>query len=311
MTDERQLVVDAGGTNTRVGLATAQGLIPQAVRSYPNAGHRDLSGVLMAYLEAHPGPLSALCAAVAGPVRGNRAKLTNHAWTIETTNLARATGAAHVALINDLQAQGLSLDDLPARSITPLRPGLAAAGGARLVLGLGTGCNVAAIHRVEGQLFVPASETGHTGLSDRPGLRALYDHLRAAYPHLPVEAALSGPGLSSIHRWVAGRTLPPEAILAARAEGDGQARETLRVFSDLLGDLAGNLCLAHMATAGLFLSGGTARAVAPVLDRAAFEAAFTARGPYAGIVGDIPVSLIIDDTAALRGCACHLRQQTA
>ena len=35
----------------------------------------------------------------------------------------------------------------------------------------------------------------------------------------------------------------------------------------------------------------------------------TARGPYADIAAAIPVTLIADDTAALRGCARYLAQQ--
>jgi len=305
------LVADAGGSNTRVALADGSGPLPCTLRTYRNDAFTGLAPLLGAFLaDMDAGPVPALCAGLAGPVRGGRARLTNRDWSIDAADLARATGARRVFLVNDLQAQGLALDDLPGAGITPLRSGRPAADDARLVLGLGTGCNAAAVHRVAGGLFVPASESGHAGLPDRPDMRTLLDHLRAAHPHLPAEAALSGPGLAAIHAWVTGRTLPPEAILALLAEGDAQARETLRLFAVLLGEVAGNLCLAHMATGGLYLTGGTARAVAPVLDRAVFEAAFTARGPYAGLLRDIPVSLVTDDGAGLRGCARHLRQQT-
>jgi glucokinase len=76
-----------------------------------------------------------------------------------------------------------------------------------------------------------------------------------------------------------------------------------------LGGVTGNLGLHHMATGGLALIGGTARAIAPHLIWDLFDAAFTARGPYTGIVQDIPLTLITDDMAALRGCARHLWQR--
>lgn len=302
------LVADLGGTNTRVALADATGLIPGTRRRYAN---RDLDGpaaALSAYLDAlRPGPVAALCMGVAGPVRGGTARLTNCPWEVSASMLAALTGAARVHLLNDLQAQGYALDDLPAGAITTLLPGRPDPRGARLVLNLGTGCNIAAVHRLGARLFVPASESGHTTLPDRPALRPLYDRLRADEPHLPVEAALSGPGVTRLHAALAGAHLPAEQVLS------GGNHETLVRLADLLGEVAGNFCLAHMATGGLFLTGSVARALAPHLRKGAcaeaFTAAFTARGPYADILRAIPVALIEDDTAALVGCARYLRQR--
>ncbi|MRU14886.1 glucokinase [Roseovarius sp. A21] len=300
MTD---LLVDLGGTHCRVGLGDETGLIPDTVASLRNADFRDLATLLQSYLSAQrPGPLRALCAGVAGPVRGRTAQLTNHAWHIEADALAKATGAEAVHLINDLQAQGYALDTLAPGTLTPLRPGTADPDGARLVLGIGTGCNVAVVHRMGNGLIVPPAETGHTPLPDCPDLRPLYDALRADLPHLPIEAALSGPGLTRLHHWLTGERLTPQEIIAKGPS------ETFALYSRILGEVTGPLCLHHMATGGLFLIGGMARAMAPHIIWDLFTPAFTARGPYTEIVTDIPITLITDDTAALRGCARYLGQ---
>jgi glucokinase len=300
MTD---LLVDLGGTHCRVGLGDDSGLLPDTVASLRNADFPDLSSLLKHYLTSQrPGPLRTLCAGVAGPVRGDTAHLTNHAWHIEAGTLAQATGAQTVHLLNDLQAQGYALDTLAPGSLTPLRPGTPDPKGARLVLGLGTGCNVAVAHRMGDTLFVPPAESGHTPLPDCPDLRPLYDTLRRDHPHLPVEAALSGPGLTRLHHWLTGRQLTPQDIIAVCPI------ETFALVSRLLGEVAGPLCLQHMATGGLFLIGGMARALAPHIIWEVFNAAFTARGPYTDIITDIPITLITDDTAALRGCARHVAQ---
>ena len=297
-----RLLADLGGTHCRVGLADATEFLPDTARTYPNAGFDGLAALLAAYLDAlKPGPIRALCAGVAGPVRDGTAQLTNHAWFIDAAGLARATGATRVHLINDLQAQAWALDDLSPDALTPLIPGRPDPTGPRLVLGMGTGCNIAVAHRTPSGLLVPPSESGHTTLPDDPDLRPLYEHLRADHPHLPIEAALSGPGLSNLHAALTGTQLDPAEILA------GSHTETLHLFSRLLGHVAGNLCLSHMATGGLYLIGGTARAIAPHVGQD-FRTAFTARGPYAPIMQDIPVSLITDDTAALAGCARCLAQ---
>ena len=63
----------------------------------------------------------------------------------------------------------------------------------------------------------------------------------------------------------------------------------------------------HLPMGGVYLIGGLARAVAPLLG-STFRAAFEAKGPYTGIMRDIPVSLIVNDDSALRGCARYVRQ---
>lgn len=240
-----RLLVDLGGTSCRVGLSDGTGLLSETARSFANADHADLADLLAAYLDAQrPGPVSAICVGVAGPVRDGAAQLTNHDWHIEADALARATGADHVHLINDLQAQAYALDDLDADSLTPLILCTPDPEGPRMALGLGTGCNIAVAHRVGDDLFVPPSESGHTTLPDAPGFRALYDALRGAASHLPIEAALSGPGLTRLHRFYTGETLTPTEIIGL------EPRKTLQAFVSLLGLAASNLCLSHMATGG-------------------------------------------------------------
>jgi len=308
---ERWLVADVGGTNTRVALADPTGIAPDTIRSFRNTGFAGLAPLLSDYLATQrPGPVAALCAAVAGPVRGDRAQLTNFDWLIRTDDLRAATGAKTVHLVNDLQAQGYALDDLPTGSVTPLFPGAPAPRGApRLVLNLGTGCNVAVVHDAGRGLFVPAAESGHSALPHATGrMGALFDHLRNRHPHLPVEAALSGPGLSNIHEWVSGTRATPETVMAQVAAAHAEARETLALFARVLGHVAGNFALHHLPMGGLYLTGGLARAVAPHLADLDFHGPLTARGPYTDIVRDMPVSVITTDDFALSGCARYLHQ---
>lgn len=307
---ERFLLADAGGSNTRVGLGSSQGLDPDTVQTFRNAGHSGLAPILTAYLDRHPGPVHALCAGVAGPVRGGNAQLTNLDWFINADELRAATGAHRVCLINDLQAQGYALDDLPTDSLTPLFPGATPpAGATRLVMGLGTGCNIAVVHHTPQGLLVPPSETGHSSLPYLDGdTGKLIAYLSQTHFHRPVEAALSGPGLARIFRYVSGDTLPAADIIRSHARGDIEAHSALLMFAEILGTVAGNIALAHLPMGGLYFIGGTARAIAPHLADLGFLSHFTAKGPYTQILQDIPVLLINDDTAALRGCARHLLQ---
>ncbi|SLN68527.1 Glucokinase [Roseovarius litorisediminis] len=306
---EHWLLADVGGTNTRVGLATPDGLLPDTLHNYSNADFTGLAQVLATYLRHHNARPGALCAGVAGPVRGNTAQLTNLDWFIDSTELRKATGVARVTLINDLQAQGYALDDLPSGSITALIPGPSDRNAPRLVMGLGTGCNIAVVHRTPTGLFAPPSESGHTTLPHMDDqTNALIAHLARAHPHKPVEAALSGPGLSRIHAFLSGITLTPAQIIAAHESSDPDAGPALRLFTRLLGTVLGNFALNHLPMGGIYLIGGTARAVAPFLSGLGFADSFAAKGPYRHILQEIPLSLITDDHAALRGCLRCLLQ---
>lgn len=309
---ERWLLADLGATNTRVGLADHAGLIPGSARRYANRGFSGLVPLLSTYLDAaDPRAITALCLGVAGPVRGGTAQLSNRDWFIDSADLRAATGAGTILMINDLQAQGHALDDLPEASVTPLFSGAPTpAGATRMVLGLGTGCNIAVVHRIGAALHVPPSEIGQSALPHCGApLDRLIAHLGRAHPHKPVEAAVSGPGLRNIWQWLGGGAdETSEAILAAAARGDARAVQTMTHFCDLLGRVAGDIALAHLPMGGLYLIGGTARAIAPHLAQSSFLTRFSARGPYAEILRAIPVFLIEDDNAALRGCARCLRQ---
>ena len=306
------LLADVGGTYSRIGLAHDRTLDQTSMRTIRNADFSGLAAVLKAYLDAlQPNPPRAFCAGVAGPVRAGAAQLTNLDWFLDPCVLSRETGISEVSLINDLQAQGYALDDLAPATVTLLVKGARAGPDAvRMVFGMGTGCNIAVVHKTPGGLFVPPAESGHSSLPFVTGkLRHLFEHLGRDAPHLPIEAVLSGPGLGRIYTWMSGENRTPSEIIAAHEDGNALAYEALQFFGQVLGQTLGNLALNHLPMGGVYLIGGLARAIAPHLDRIGFLENFTARGPYQNILQDIPVYLIDDDNTALRGCARYMWQQ--
>lgn len=305
---ETWLLADVGASNTRLGLATDGRFGPDTARSLRNADHADFESLLRSYLaKTGAAPLTAICAGVAGPLAAEAAQLTNHDWRIDARALAALPGAPQVRLINDLQAQAYALGDLPDGASACLVPGrYAPAGATRAVLGLGTGCNSAVAYSTAQGLFVPPSETGHTRL---PLLPHLPDRLVRALgwhgAHLPVEAALCGRGLMRIAA-ACGSDAGSPADVIARAQGEPEA-VALRHYLRLLGTVAGDIVLTHLPMGGLYLIGGLARAIAPLLTGPVFTGAFHDKGPYRHITEAVPVHVITDDNAALRGCAHVLR----
>ncbi len=313
MAQTLSLVADVGGTNTRVALAR-DGIVDRAsIRRFANAGNSGLDAILRDYLTDKGSPeVAGACAAVAGPVEGEEARLTNLDWTIGRGGIAAATGARHVAVINDLQAQGHALGHIAAGCLRPVIPQAAAQPAAtpQLVIGVGTGFNAAVVHDGPAGRLVTASECGHATLPVRSEADLhLMRFVETAHGFAGVEDVLSGRGLERLHAWAAreaGRngSLDASAIMAAiGAGGDPVAERTGRTFVRLLGTVAGDLALIHLPFGGIYLIGGVARAFTAHYDRFGLAAAFRDKGRFTSLAAAFPVSIIEDDYAALTGCA--------
>jgi len=308
------LVSDIGGTNTRVALADGRRVLPESIRRYRNADFAGLESVLSRYIADEAVDPASACVAVAGPVRDGKADMTNLDWTIDESTLARATKAETVAILNDLQAQGHALGHIEADQITPILPFPEAAGTAtRLVIGVGTGFNSAPVYEFAAGREVMPAESGHATLPAHTEEEIeLSRYVATAHGFPSVEDVLSGRGIERVYRWVGERAgLPREAkaseIMEACARGDDEvAHEAVRIFSRMLGAVAGNLALITLPFGGVYLVGGVARAVAPYLKDHGFSDAFRDKGRFAGFMHNFGVAVIEDDYAALTGSAAYL-----
>ncbi len=312
----QSLVADIGGTNTRVALASGAAIDRTSIRRFANADHPGLGEVLRRYLSDAGSPkIAGACVAAAGPVDNGVAQLTNLPWTIDRPGVAEATGAARVAVLNDLQAQGHGLDALDAAFIRPViaRPPTDRMQASRLVIGVGTGFNAAPVHQAPGGRLVAPSECGHVTMPVRTehDLR-LMRHAEKAHGFAGVEDVLSGRGLERLYAFHAieaglDTRLKASEIMAAMAGGDDPVvTETGRTFVRLLGAVAGDLALIHVPYAGIHLIGGVARAFTPFYDRFGFADAFCDKGRFSGFMEEFAVSIVEDDYLALSGCALFL-----
>ena len=319
--DRYALVADIGGTNTRVALADGATLLPKTVRRYANAEYRGLAEVLAEFIAAEADvDCAAAAVALAGPVRDGRGTLTNLDWTIDESTVAKATRAERVAVLNDLQAQGHALGHLAAGQLMQVVAGPAHVPGAtRLVIGVGTGFNVAPVHEGRfgagfGRLVAPA-EAGHVSLPvrDEADLR-LARFLQQAHGFAAVEEVLSGRGLGHLYAWLGAEDGTPRAaasgeiVAALKSGSDPRAEAAARLFVRFLGTVAGDLALMMLPFGGIYLAGGLSRALAPYLGRFGFAEAFADKGRFGPFMANFAVSVIEDDFAALHGLAHHLER---
>ena len=148
------LVCDTGGTNVRFALvseagAGLSGIVYLRTGDYPGLAEA-IEGALPK-LGAKPG---SMIACGAGPVVGRTLKLTNATWVMDGPEAARRTGLKQGLLLNDFEAQALSLPTIPEGwelRIGPLKFG---SEGPQVILGPGTGLGVAALVEADGR-FTP------------------------------------------------------------------------------------------------------------------------------------------------------------
>jgi glucokinase len=316
------LAGDVGGTNTRLALFAADGerLRLRHEGRFLNAGRDGLAAIVEEFLALHGQRPELACFGVAGPVRQGRVLGTNLPWTVDAAALAGRFGLDRVWVINDLEANAYGIATLEAGDLLLLQRGAGDAAGNAAVISPGTGLGEAGLFW-DGRRHVPfATEGGHCDFAPADELQAdLLRHLARKHGHVSWERLLSGPGLVEIHdflREVVGidreGSLPeafagPDRAASISSAGlAGACRvsvKALDLFVSLLGAEAGNLALKVMATAGVYVGGGIAPKIAEKLKQGGFIDAFRAKGRLAPLLEEIPVSLILDDKAALKGAA--------
>jgi glucokinase len=79
----------------------------------------------------------------------------------------------------------------------------------------------------------------------------------------------------------------------------------MQTFASILGAEAGNLALKTMATGGVFIGGGIAVKILPLLRQPALLEAFVDKGRFHDFMQRIPLRVILNDRAALLGAARH------
>ena len=311
------ILADIGGTNTRVALADGKQVRPNSVAKFANAEFDSLEPILIRYLqEAGIGAVEGACVAAAGPVRQGVAEMTNLAWIIDHALLTRATGARHVAILNDLQAQGQALGHIAPEFLRPIVAAPAVPNAAMLVVGLGTGVNAAPVHNTPWGRVVPPSECGHISMpirndADLRLARFVETYGEHAHGFAGVEDVLAGRGIEHLYAFVtqeAGALVPLKSaeIMAALVAGAPHAVATARLYTRILGSNLGDLALIHLPYGGIFLIGGMSRAMTPYLAEMGLAQAIRDKGRFGDFLRAFPVWVVEDDFAALTGCAAYL-----
>jgi glucokinase len=301
-----RLVADAGGTNVRFARAAADGTL-DGLRSGRAADFPSFGAALETYIAgSRQGDITAAAIAAAGPVDGDRVKITNNPWSIDRKDVSAALGGVPVVLINDLEAVAAALPHLAVSETANLGGPAVVRPEQRtmLAINVGTGFGAASVIRRGARWWTCPSEAGHMRLGMPPG---------DAGEWLPegatVESLLSGDGLVRLYRRLAGsgpnsHAMPVDGSgVFASVERDAKAAHAVEVMTSALGRVAGDLALATAAWGGVYLCGSVAVGWSAVADMQQFRAEFIGRGPMRGRLEQIPTAVVRRDDVALFGLA--------
>lgn len=321
---------DIGGTSARLALFDGSDPTPRllARATYPSRAHPGIEPILLDFLGMHAGMPEAIALGVAGPVHDGTCRTTNLPWLLSARAIAASTGVARAWLLNDLEAAAWGVEAVADSDRVLLQAGEPDPRGNQSVVAAGTGFGEAGRVWVDGHYRPFASEGGHADFAPADELDCAFQRsLRAAHGHVSWDRIVSGPGLVAIHAFLrtergvavpsgldeAMATGDPAAAIAASALAghDALCVESLDRFLSYFGAETGNHALKLMATGGVFLTGGIAPKVLPRLTAGPFLEAFRAKGRMAALMRRMPVTVLCDGDAGLKGAALYARRMLA
>ena len=309
------IAADVGGTHVRIGLVAGAGSIePLHYRKYACADFPGLAAIIEDFLSGLPlqQPVRHGVIACAGHARADGSLITvNLPWPVSPDGIRARLGFEDFRLVNDFEAVAYAVELARADALLHLSGPVAAAPGPTLVLGPGTGLGAAVRIPVGDGAVILATEAGQAALTTGNELEiAVLREFLKDRGHVPIEHALSGPGLVRLHvalaavRGTSPRHATPGAITAAAQAGDDPlAHETLELFCGLLGGAVGDMALLYGAHGGIYLAGGILPQVRGFLVQSSFVHRFLDKGPMREALERIPVKLVEHGQLGVIGAA--------
>jgi glucokinase len=244
---------------------------------------------------------------------------------VDSRDLAKELGLSKTALVNDLAANALGISELLPADFAVLNHGDEDREGNGALISAGTGLGEAILVREEkatasGRFRPLPSEGGHASFAPRDAHEVkLLKFLMGRFGHVSAERVLSGPGLANVYAFEREDSGAPEpawlseeirqagdpapVVTAAALSGkDAVAQTALTRFVRIYGSEAGNLALKALAMGGVFVGGGIAPKILPVLQES-FFGPFCDKGRLSPVLSRMPIKVILNDACALLGAA--------
>jgi glucokinase len=317
------LAGDIGGTKVNLGLFEVNGRQLKLTReaSRPSKAYGRLQDLVKEFLvESGQPKIERACFGVAGPVRNGTVQVTNLPWKVQGNDIADELKLGPVSMINDLEANGYGLAELPERDLRTLNAGDPEASGNAAMISAGTGLGEAGLFW-DGKQFRPfACEGGHADFAPLNKLDTeLFGYLNSKFDHVSWEKVLSGQGLYNIYQFLRDtkRGEEPAEFADMLAKGDpgavisqaalagtsSRCVQALDMFVVYYGAEAGNLALKMMSIGGIYIGGGIAPKILPRIEQGTFLNSLFSKGRMRSLLEAMPVRVILNPKTALLGAA--------
>ena len=334
---------DIGGTKTILRLVEVTE-VTQTEKSfktikeaqYVSASFVDLVPMVEQFLatEDYPTPQSA-CFAIAGPVVNNTSSLTNISWVLDSQRLSTELGIERVSLINDFAANSFGILGLKDADLHTIQAGVKQSNSPTAVIGAGTGLGEAFLIPQGEKYLVFPTEGGHTDFAPNNKLEIqLLEYLqdKLATNHVSVERVVSGQGIVAIYQFLRDANLVPEtaaiankiraweretvksidpaAIIsqAAFKQSDRLCVKTMEMFVEAYGAETGNLALKLLPYGGIYITGGIAAKILPMMQDGRFLSAYKQKGRVSNLLDNIPVHIVLNPQVGLVGSVLYALQ---
>ena len=335
------LAGDIGGTKTLLRFAekNSDELTVLYEQRFAGASYANFSDLLREFIETAKinlgelPSLSAACFGIAGPVRDRRSQLTNLGWSFDSDRLAEEFNIANVSLINDFVAVGYGVLGLQPHDLHTLQDGRVVERSPIGVIGAGTGLGEAYLGWNGDRYEVYPTEGGHTDFAPRNALEIeLLQYLQKRHDRVSVERVASGTGIVAIYQFLRDRQTSDESadlaekvrlweagdlnvdVAAAIANAaltnlginsetnlDHIATQTMQIFVEAYAAEVGNLALELIPNGGLYIAGGIAPKILPLLQDGTFLQILKSKGRISPVLDDIPIHIVLNPEVGLIG----------
>lgn len=314
------LIADIGGTNARFALASPDYPYFESAQTFECIDYPSSLDAVDRYLQANEvNDIAGICFAVAGIVKNHTVNFINSDWVISAQELKERYSTHNVHLLNDFESIAYSLSQLDNDDILQV-------GNATnyldisqdfnvAVIGPGTGLGVAGLIKRNDNIFPITTEGGHVGFAPDNALQQkILDFLHLKYPRVSNERLLSGQGLMNIHEALCSvrgeenpGLSPADIACSALDNSDTCCSETMKLFFEILGQVAGDIVLALGAYDGIFIGGGITQRYPNQLIQSNFRNSFENKGRYQAQLQSVPTWLITHKNAGLLGASYYAR----
>ena len=316
------LAADIGGTKVNLALYNKKSLELIEQIQFASKDYTSFEQIILEFKKQTAfDKIDAACFGIAGPIINERCRTTNLPWDIKASKLKEDLQTPKVKLLNDLEATAYGMLYLKEEEFINLNPNGRKQKGNIAVIAAGTGLGEGFLY-YDGKEYHPiGSEGGHT---DFAPISAQQDELlfwlRKRYPgHVSYERIVSGAGIATLYEFLLESSFAPESSIMKELQigedksamiskcalelNDPLCMETLRLFAEIYAAEAGNLALKSMALGGVYIGGGIAPKILPIITSEYFLNSFMSKGRFEELLRGIELKVSLNDKTALLGSA--------